>query len=189
LAASAVITAVVIARSGSATIQSLQAAVRAAGKASVGQPPWPRPADTAQRAADVGLQVGASEGTAVHFHVHLDVFVNGSPVPVPANLGAGTADLAELHTHDTSGVIHVEAPKKGAWVLGQLFDEWNVRLSPLQIGGLTATASKPLAAYVDGEAATINPAAIRLAPHQEIALVYGARPATIPSSYTFTRGE
>jgi hypothetical protein len=51
-------------------------------------------------------------GTAKHFHAHLDVMVNGQNVPVPANLGvAATGNaMAELHTHDATRMLHIEAP-------------------------------------------------------------------------------
>lgn len=155
-------------------------------------PPWPRPADTGKRATAAGLAVNAMEGTAVHFHSHLDILVDGKPVTVPAELGIsddGTS-FAELHTHDTSGILHIEAPTKGKhYTLGQLFKEWNVRLSATAIGGLTDGGGRTLAAYVDGKRTPGDPARIALAPHREIALLYG-RPgaAKIPSSYRFPAG-
>lgn len=155
------------------------------------QPPWPRPADTAQRAQGAGLLVASSEGSRVHFHVHLDILVNGTPTPVPADLGIGTTGLAELHTHDGTGVMHIESPQQTQWTLGQLFDEWNVRLSTTQIGGLAASPTSPLTAYVNGHAVPANPAAIRLRAHDEIALVYGklASDQQVPKSFAFPAGE
>lgn len=159
--------------------------------AGAGMPPWARPADTADRAKAAGLAVTTMEGTAVHFHTHLDVLVDGKPVTVPANLGiSGGGAMAELHTHDTSGVLHVEAPAKGKrYTLGQLFDEWGVRLSATAIGGLRDGGGRTLAAYVDGKETPGDPGRIALAPHREIALAYG-RPgaARIPSAYRFPAG-
>jgi hypothetical protein len=174
---------------GSSASPALNDAIRAAATAGTGKPPWPRPDDTTDRATQAGLAVGASEGTAVHFHVHLDVFVDGKAIPVSADLGLAPTSISEMHTHDASGVLHIEAPGSGTWALGQLFDEWNVRLDRTHLGGLEASADKPLAAYVDGKRIATNPAAITLAAHQEIALVYGTPPATVPSSYTFSAGE
>lgn len=155
------------------------------------QPPWPRPADTTQRAQEAGLLVASNEGNRVHFHVHLDILVNGKPTPVPADLGIGTTGLAELHTHDGTGVLHIESPQQSQWTLGQLFDEWNVRLTGTQIGGLAASPTTPLTAYVNGRAMLGNPAAISLRAHDEIALVYGklASDQQVPKSYVFPAGE
>ncbi|WP_158692874.1 hypothetical protein [Streptomyces roseochromogenus] len=133
------------------------------------------------------------EGTAYHFHSHLDVIVDGRPVQVPANLGVDLAarKWSELHTHDASGVIHIEAPAKRRYVLGQLFNEWDVRLNARQVGGLKAAGGKRLAAYVDGKRVSGNPAAIELTAHREIALVYGAPDikVKVPSSYAFSLGD
>jgi hypothetical protein len=154
---------------------------------------WPRPDDTAERGRAIGLSVAPMEGTARHFHTHLDVLVNGRPVVVPANLGIAPSgqEMSELHTHDTTGVLHIEAPTTGKrYVLGQLFTEWNVRLDATDLGGLKTGAGRTLTAYMDGKRRGGDPAKIELAPHREIALVYGpagARPK-VPSAYRFAPG-
>jgi hypothetical protein len=157
------------------------------------RPAWPRPDDTADRARAIGLSVAPMEGTARHFHTHLDILVDDRPVAVPAGLGIATsgAEMAELHTHDTTGVLHVEAPATGRrYVLGQLFTEWNVRLDAADLGGLKAGGGRTLTAYVDGRRQGGDPAGIELTPHREIALVFGpagARPK-VPASYDFPAG-
>jgi hypothetical protein len=142
----------------------------------------------------VGLDVKPQEGTAVHFHTHLDILVDGKPVPVPANLGISTTEqaMSELHTHDTRGVLHIEAPTTNKhYTLGQVFSVWQVRLTPTSIGGLTADSTKTFVAYVDGKKWDGDPAAIELKSHEEIALVYGSKDAKVkvPSSYKFEQGE
>jgi hypothetical protein len=154
---------------------------------------WPRPEDTADRARAIGLSVAPMEGTALHFHTHLDILVDGRPVAVPAGLGIADSgqEMAELHTHDTTGVLHIEAPTTGKhYTLGQLFTEWNLRLDATDLGDLKAGGGRALTAYVDGRRQDGDPAAIELTRHREIALVYGpanARPK-VPSSYAFPAG-
>jgi hypothetical protein len=154
---------------------------------------WPRPADTADRARAIGLSVAPMEGTARHCHAHLDILIDDRPVSVPAGLGIATSgqEMAELHTHDTTGVLHVEAPTTGKrYVLGQLFTEWGLHLDATDLGGLKTGGGRTLTAYVDGRRQSGDPANIELAPHREIALVYGpasARPK-VPSSYVFPSG-
>ena len=163
------------------------------GHRETARPSWPRPEDTADRARAIGLSVAPMEGTARHFHAHLDILVAGRPVAVPAGLGIATGGdaMAELHTHDTTGVVHIEAPTTGKrYVLGQLFAEWNLRLDATDLGGLRAGGGQALTAYVDGRRQSGDPAKIELTPHREIALVYGpaeARPK-VPASYTFGPG-
>jgi hypothetical protein len=150
--------------------------------------PWaPEYLYLADRLAPLGLTtLPGHQGLVLHFHVHLDIFANGKHVTVPAfvgiNVGAGW--LTELHTHDTRGVIHVEAQKARDFRLGQFFAEWAVFLNPHQIGGY-----KGLKWYLDGKLQTGNPQNLVFKPHQEIAIVAGKPPAKIPSSYKFRPGE
>lgn len=158
------------------------------------EPPWSLPADPVSLAETAGLWVGAGEGTAAHYHSHLDVLVDGEPVTVPAGLGIDPSGngISELHTHDDRGVLHIEAPTKGdRCTVGQLFAEWDVRLDEEGIGGLEVDDTNSLRTYVDGELVQGDPADIELQPHREIALVYGAADAEVdvPASFDFEPGE
>jgi hypothetical protein len=150
--------------------------------------PWPPEYRyLADRLAPLGLTtLPGHQGLVLHFHVHIDIFVNRKKVKIPAftgiNLGAGW--LTELHTHDTRGVIHVEAQKARDFVLGQFFSEWAVYLDSHTIGGYSG-----MTWYLNGKLQTGNPQTLIFKPHQEIAFVVGKPPAKIPSSYAFRVGE
>jgi hypothetical protein len=127
------------------------------------------------------------EGLVLHFHAHLDIFVNGKKVDVPALIGInpGAGYLTELHTHDDRGIIHIEAQKKRDFTLGQFIAEWGVFLDSRCIGAYCDGVKW----YLDGKPQTGNPAGLVLESHQEIAIVVGKPPAKIPSTYKFSRGE
>ena len=74
----------------------------------------------------------------IHIHQHLDIYVNGKKVTVPALVGIDTAGqfLTQLHTHDTTGILHVESPTKRSFRLGEFFGEWGVRLTSTCLGTL-----------------------------------------------------
>ena len=156
-------------------------------------PPWPAPKDAAAAVRAAGLPMLGSEGAVEHIHAHLDVQVDGQAVAVPADIGIDRASgtISPLHTHDATGVIHIESPVKRQFSLGELFSEWEVSLSTDNIGALRATDGKNLRVFVNGTEKTGNPAAITFGPHDEIAVVYGTpRPGeTIPSKYDFPSGE
>jgi hypothetical protein len=161
----------------------------ASGQGAESAPPWPLPADVGARAETAGLEIGA-EGTGEHYHAHVDVLVDGKSVPVPVNIGVdpSSGGMSAMHTHSPDGLIHVEAATKGkTYTLGQLFTQWNVRLSSKQIGSLTTGAGNTLSAYVDGKKVAGDPAMIRLADRQQIALVYGPKDAKVdvPDSFDF----
>ena len=156
-------------------------------------PPWPAPADATAAAGRAGLPMLSSEGMVEHIHAHLDVLVDGQPVPVPANIGIDTVHpgISPLHTHDDSGVIHIESPVKRQFSLGEFFTEWGVSLSADKIGGLRATDGKSVRVYVNGQLRTGDPAAIRFNQHDEIALIYGPpQPEErVPATYDFPPGD
>lgn len=156
-------------------------------------PPWAAPSDATAAARNAGLPMLSSEGMVEHIHVHLDVLDDGKPVPVPANVGIDAArrGISPLHTHDGSGVIHIESPVKRQFSLGEFFTEWGVSLSADNIGGLRATDGRTVSAYVNGQLRPGDPAAIMFNQHDEIALIYGApQPTeTPPATYEFPPGD
>lgn len=154
-----------------------------------GPAPWNQGLDTLpDRLEPLGLHALTTEGQVIHTHQHLDIFVNGKPEPVPANIGIyANQFLTELHTHDPSGIIHVESPTRSEFDLGQFFGVWGVRLSADCIGGYCRQVT-PWSVYVNGQAYTGNPAALVLKEHQEIAFVIGTPPKKIPSKYKFPPG-
>jgi hypothetical protein len=111
---------------------------------------------------------------ALHWHAHLDLYVNGDPVTVPADIGFGQQAAASLHTHDETGVIHMETNQSNAqFTLGEFFDVWGLRLTSGCIGGYCNTGSDVIRAYVDGKQVAGDPRAIELKDQKEIVLTYG----------------
>jgi hypothetical protein len=162
-------------------------------------PPWALPADARPYVEAAGLAVLRAEQLAVHYHAHLDVIDastgGGAEITVPAGIGfevknGKATGLSVLHTHDTSGIIHVESAKNKPYTLGQVFTEWGVALSETQLGGLHADATHVLAAYVNGRRFSGDPATLRLQRHLEIALWYGPsdQKPKVPTSYRFPAG-
>ena len=158
------------------------------GALQTGPPPWNNGSGTlSERISALGLHDLSQEGTQIHIHAHLDLWVDGKKVAVPAGVGiaADSSFLTELHTHDTRGVLHIESPSNSTFTLGQFFGEWDVKLTKNCVG----TSCGKVSYYIDGKKAVGNPADVILKAHQEIALVRGPKPARIPSSFKFARGE
>jgi hypothetical protein len=156
-----------------------------------GQPPWSAgTAGLRDRLRALGLPALGSEGTALHTHEHLDVFVHGRPVTVRADIGIDrTAGfISPLHTHDQSGVIHVESATTRAFSLGQFFDVWGVRFTRDCLGGLCDSGGETLRVFVDGHEATGDPRRLELFAHEEIVVAFGTPaelPSPVPRSYGF----
>jgi hypothetical protein len=182
--------------------------VPAAPTPAKGAAPWPAPADPMKLTEKAGLTPETHEFLLYHVHAHLDVFVNGTPVTVPAGIGINIHDpgvhsakakdgstvygfidppcaqpcISPLHTHDISGILHTEAKKNQSNNLGEFFTEWNVRLDAKCVGGYCKPAA-PISIYVDGDAYTGNPRQIGLEDLREIAIVIGMPPTKVPSSF------
>ena len=142
----------------------------------------------------IGLPALSAEGTALHINQHLDIFINGKQVAVPAGIGINVAAqfISPIHVHDDTAVIHVESPTVQTFTLGQFFDIWGVKFTNQCIGSYCTTATSTLRIYINGELHQGDPRTIALAAHQEIVVVYGTAaqtPSVIPSSFAFPDGE
>jgi hypothetical protein len=90
----------------------------------------------------INLPALGQEGARLHRHQHFDVVIRGKGYPIPANIGVGAHSrfIAPLHTHDYSGIVHVESPTVRTYTLGQVFDVWGLRFSSRCLGGYCASA-------------------------------------------------
>jgi hypothetical protein len=156
-------------------------------------PPWAANDEQGKlqlRLRAISLDPLTAEGQAVHIHQHLDLYVAGKKVTVPAQIGIASsgAFLSDLHTHDATGIMHVESPTIRSFSLGQFFAVWGVRLDAKCIGSLCASGDKALHAWVDGAPVAGDPTRIVLDEHQEIVLAFGTPaqdPKPVPRSYDF----
>lgn len=66
---------------------------------------------------------------AYHIHPTLNIFVNGEAETIPANIGVNAECMAEIHTHDATGKIHIETTSAGRNItLGDFFAVWDKNL-------------------------------------------------------------
>lgn len=141
-----------------------------------------------------GIQCSTSEQTAYHVHAHLAIFSNGTAVRVPAGIGIpgpqqvqngfvlGGKCLYWLHTHDATGIVHIESPVTRVYTLGDFFDIWGRSLSSTQAG----TAKGTVTVFVNGKRFTGDPRSIKLDPQAVIQLDVGT--VVPPKPYTFPSG-
>ena len=182
----------------------LVASASAAPRPRTTKPPWARPNGTLALVRAAGLKLERHEFFAYHVHAHLDIFVSGNPVRIPAGIGIEISDpgvrrarlqdgtmvfggirlcvkpcISPLHTHDDTGILHTESQINHPNRLGQFFAEWWVRLTKSCIGGYC----RAVRVYVGGKRYHGDPRTITLTDRKEIAIVVGKPPATIPSHF------
>jgi hypothetical protein len=153
------------------------------------QPSLPLQPSAEKGMAAAGLSPLSSEVTD-HFHVHLEVYLMGGAVTVPALVGidSQTGALSPVHTHDTSGIIHVESSAREPYTLGQFFTEWGQPLGSNSIGRIHSRPGYTISWFVNGQLVS-DPAAVVLQPHDVIvAFEDGANSPITPPSYTWPDG-
>jgi hypothetical protein len=129
-----------------------------------------------------GIPCQNNEQLNYHVHAHLTIYVNGQNFPLPTNLGIASDQSCFywLHTHDSSGVIHIEAPSERTFTLNTFFQEWSARFPQMTYPTeLDSTAGWVV--YVDGKPYTGDFHSITLVAHKLITLAYnspGIKPDT-----------
>ncbi|MDQ2680569.1 MAG: hypothetical protein M3Y21_06065 [Candidatus Eremiobacteraeota bacterium] len=133
-----------------------------------------------------GIKCQATEQVALHIHAHLALYDHGVQREVPRFIGFASKSncLYWLHTHDPSGIIHVESPEFRDFTLGNFFHIWGEPLTSSQVAGFKG----PITAYINGSKYTGALSDIPLTAHQLITLEVGA-PTVPPPNYTFPEGD
>jgi hypothetical protein len=189
LVAGGIAAGIAVTRSGTSSVRPKPTTEVALAGLQTGPAPWPPEIDhLADRLRAIGLPALTQEGTVLHIHQHLDVFVDGKQSVVPAGIGIDdNSFISPIHTHDPSGVLHLESPQPGTFTLGQFFAIWGVRFRSSCLGSYCSARAPKV--YVNGKRVAGDPTRLALASHQEIAVVIGRPPGRIPSSYPFPAGE
>ena len=125
------------------------------------------------------------EQLAFHIHAHLTMYINGQALPLPSQIGIAKDQscLYWLHTHDTSGVIHMEAPANHSFVLGNFLDEWSTEFAAL--GYPPQLDQTGWQAYVNGKPYNGDFHKIPLQAHTLITLMYNSPNAVPDTTYNW----
>jgi len=126
-----------------------------------------------------------------HFHIHLEIWLDGKRVTVPAGIGVGRpwgtdqtgfistgSCFAWIHTHDTTGVVHVFTQVGKSDTLGQVFSVWG---QPLGERGALGYSGN-LAVLVNGRSMTGDPRLVPLKNFENIVLELGTPPSPPPGA-------
>jgi len=130
---------------------------------------------TGQTIANIRCDTG--EQLAVHYHAHVDLIYKGQPAAIPAQVGITSSCFYWMHTHQSSGIVHIEAPKASAsrqFTLGDFFQIWGQPLSKTQVATFPKLgAGDELKMWVDGKPYTGDPRNIVLKSHTQVVLEIG----------------
>jgi len=136
------------------------------------------------------FQCLGAEGTTIHLHPWLRIVINGHNITIPAAIGIENPQFQSyqlpgtnvvdkvavsgscfepIHTHDDSGIIHIESPSASTeYTLGDFFRVWQatygtvtidgsahpIVFNPTDILGFKADAAHKIVLLVDGRPST-----------------------------------
>jgi hypothetical protein len=124
-----------------------------------------------------------------HVHAELKVYVNGKQTTVPANLGIDPQGrfISPIHTHDTTGVVHMESTRYYPFTLGEFVNVWGVDFTDNQLGEYKAGNGNVLQLWVNGKQVA-DPVNYKMKPHDIMILAYG-KPGSFPHRASFNFGQ
>ena len=154
------------------------------------------PAGAATQAGAVnGITCDTSEQLLFHIHAHLAIYAGGKQELLPAGVGIGPplgiengfvvsgSCFSWLHTHDQTGVIHIESPINRVYTTGDFFAVWGQPLAASQVGPLHGT----ITAFLNGQPYTDDITTIPLDAHNLVQLDVGT-PVVAAMPYDFPPG-
>ncbi len=106
----------------------------------------------------------------MHIHPHLQLTFDGQDRPLPTNIGidasmwkdhsldeySSMGPMAPLHTHDSTGQIHVESTVTRDFTLGEFFHVWGQPLGDQQVWDHQAEPGHGLWMVVDGQRGAVS---------------------------------
>jgi hypothetical protein len=137
-----------------------------------------------------GVYCSANEQLSYHIHAHLSIYINGTAVPLVANTGIAPIGVTSnanvtcyywLHTHDTTGVIHIESPTTRLYTLTQFFDIWDKFSSTASPFPTQLSSSTGWTIYVNGKQVNTDFSHLLLHAHDIVTIAYnspGIKPDT-----------
>jgi hypothetical protein len=127
--------------------------------------------------------VGCMTSGEWHKHALISIYKDGQRLGFPDAVGRqhdGCPLVYEMHMHDVSGMVHMEAPTPREFKLGQFFSLWQQTLSRANTAGLPG----PVRFYIiDNGTITRydgDPSQIRLLSRREVLIVTGTPMTTVP---------
>jgi len=136
---------------------------------------------------EAAVPCSGTEMTRFHIHAHLEIDIRGARQVVPAHIGIRQDCLYWLHTHDDTGLVHVEADVPAVYTLGQFFTVWNQPLSRDAVLGERAGPGEEVRVFVDGQPYSGDPRTVPLGAHEQIVVQLGP-PFPTPQPFTFPPG-
>ena len=121
---------------------------------------------------DVNLR--EHKNLALHIHPILEIQVLEQQFTIPANIGISAKGMRVIHTHDSTGKLHIESPYPHQFYLDDFFTIWGKKLNSSCIFEYCEDQSHELTFYVNGVKSN-EKENIPLKDEEQIKIVYSKR--------------
>ena len=153
-----------------------------------GPAPWNPGLDTLPDRLDaVGVHALSTEARVLHIHQHLDIFVNGKPMPVPAEHRHLRRPVPHRAAHARRERDHAPRVAYGTALHARRVLRGLGRAAERGLRRRLLPSGDAVVVCVNGQPYTGDPARLELDSHQEIAFVIGTPPKQIPRSQLASR--
>lgn len=79
---------------------------------------------------DVACLGGGHQAAIQHIHTNLEIMIDGEKKDIPSGVGISNSCMAEVHTHNASGEVHVETADSNAMLkLNDFMAVWGQSLT------------------------------------------------------------
>ncbi|GEM_PF-5245172 len=95
-------------------------------------------------------------GSKGHYHAKISITQDNEPITIPARIGIVKQCIHPIHTHDTSGIIHIDYPTYKEFNLGDFFDMMGYVFDDQQIGSIKKSDRYSFKILVNGREARAN---------------------------------
>jgi len=138
------------------------------------------------------IRCESGEQLSVHYHAHVSIIYKGQPAMIPGQVGITSGCFYWMHTHATTGIVHIEAPKDSAsrtFTLSDFFAVWNQPLSDKQVATFKVGSGDQLKMWVDGKPYTGDIRKIPLKTHTDVVVEIGPPFTDPPPTYDWNSAE
>ncbi len=111
---------------------------------------------------------------ALHIHPNLDILINGQQQVIPANIGITSKGMRVIHTHDTTGKLHIESPKPFQFHLKDFFTIWGKGFNNTCIFDYCTDETHEMKVYANGVEAK-DPEQVPLRDLDKIQVIYAEK--------------
>lgn len=91
----------------------------------------------------------------MHIHPTVEIYIEGEKQIIPANIGISNTGMRVIHTHDSSGILHVESPVPHQFFLKDFFTIWEKQFSNSCIFDYCEDETHQLTVLVNGVESTV----------------------------------